>query len=103
MAGSLSTALLTGTTAGVVALLTLGLARAARRCGLPRPLAPAAAAGMILWLGAAAILARSGVLSVGTAFPPRWPLLPLTALGTLALLGRNPASRRLLAEIPRSH
>ena len=41
MAGSLSTALLTGTTAGVVALLTLGLARAARRCGLPRPLAPA--------------------------------------------------------------
>ena len=94
MAGSLSTALLTGTTAGVVALLTLGLARAARRrCGLPRPLA----------LGAAAILARSGVLSVGTAFPPRWPLLPLIALGTLALLGRNPASRRLLAEIPRSH
>jgi hypothetical protein len=32
MAGSLSTALLTGTTAGAVALLTLGLARAARRC-----------------------------------------------------------------------
>ena len=40
MAGSLSTALLTGTTAGVVALLTLGLARAARRCGLPRPSRP---------------------------------------------------------------
>jgi hypothetical protein len=36
MAGSLSTASLTGTAAGVVALLTLGLARAARRCGLPR-------------------------------------------------------------------
>ena len=104
MAGSLSTALLTGTMAGAVTLLTLGLARAARRrCGLPRSLAPAAAAGMILWLGATAILARSGVLSVGTTFPPRWPLLPLTAPGTLALLGRNPASRRLLAEIPRSH
>jgi hypothetical protein len=44
MAGSLSTALLTGTAAGVVALLTLGLARAARRCGLPRLLAPAAVA-----------------------------------------------------------
>jgi hypothetical protein len=36
----LSTLLLTGTTAGVVALITLGLARAGRRAGLPDPLAP---------------------------------------------------------------
>ena len=46
--------------------------------------------------GAAAILARSGVLSAGTASPPRWPLLPLTALATLSLLGLNPAFRRLV-------
>ena len=48
MTGSLSTAaLLTGTTAGVVALVTLGLAQAARRAGLPRTLAASVAAGMI--------------------------------------------------------
>ena len=100
MASSSSTFLLTGTTADVVALLTLGVTRAARKSGLPHSLAPAIAAGMLLWLGAAAILARSGVLSAGTASPPRWPLLPLTALATLSLLGLNPAFRRLLPEIP---
>ena len=96
MASSSSTFLLTGTTADVVALLTLGVTRAARKSGLPHSLAPAIAAGMLLWLGAAAILARSGVLSAGTASPPRWPLLPLTALATLSLLGLNPAFRRRL-------
>jgi hypothetical protein len=100
MASSSSTFLLIGTTAGVVALLTLGLARAARESGLPSSLALAVAAGMLLWLGAVAILARSGALSAGATSPPRWPLLPLTALGTLALLGLHPASRRLLAAIP---
>jgi hypothetical protein len=43
MIGSLSTvAVLTGTTAVVVALVTLGLARAARAAGLPKSLAPSA-------------------------------------------------------------
>jgi hypothetical protein len=100
MTGSTSTLLLTGTTAGVVALVTIGLARAARGAGLPRSLAPSVAAGMIVWLGAAAALALSGALAVWTAFPPRWPLLPTTALGTLVLLGLTPTFRRLLAEIP---
>jgi len=50
MAGSSSTFLLTGTAAGVLALLTLGLARAARRCGPPRTLAAFVAAGIILWI-----------------------------------------------------
>ncbi len=100
MAGSLSTAFLTGTTAGVVILVTLGLARAARKSGLPRSLAPSAAAGMVLWLGAAAAPARGGALSARTASPPRWPLLPLIALGTLAVLGLTPTFRRLIAEVP---
>jgi hypothetical protein len=100
MAGSSSTFLLTGTAAGVLALLTLGLARAARRCGLPRTLAAFVAAGIILWLGAASLLTRNGVLSAWTAFPPRWPLPPLTALSTLTVLSLNLAFRRLLAEIP---
>jgi hypothetical protein len=100
MTGSLSTLLLTGTTAGVVILVTIGIARAARRAELPRSLAPSVAAGMIVWLGAAAILAQSGGLAVWTAFPPRWPLLPITALATLVLLSLTPASRRLMAEIP---
>ena len=95
-----STILLTGTTAGMVALLTFVLARAVRRCRLPGSVAPSVAVGMIVWLGAAAILARSGILSAWTASPPRWTLLPLTALGALTLFGRSSAFRRLLAEIP---
>jgi hypothetical protein len=103
MIGSLSTAaLLTGTTAGVVALVTFGLAQAARRAGLahPQTLAACVAVGLIAWLGATAALAQTGFLSDWTALPPRWPLLPLTALGTFVLLGRTRTFRRLLAEIP---
>jgi hypothetical protein len=87
MTGSLSTLLLTGTTAGVVALITLGLAQAARRAGLPRSLATA-------------VLAERGVLAEWTALPPRWPLLPLTALVTSVLLGLTRTFRRLLAQLP---
>ncbi len=100
MTGPLSTSLLTGTTAGLVALLTIGIGRAARRAGLPRSLAPSTAGGMIVWLGVAAALAQSGVLAIWSAFPPRWPLLPLTALGTLLLLSLTPGFRRVLAELP---
>ncbi|WP_422923529.1 hypothetical protein [Singulisphaera sp. PoT] len=100
MTGSLSTLLLTGTTAGLVALVALWLGRAARLGGLPRTIAPSVALGLLLWLGLAALLARSGLLAVWTAFPPRWPLLPLTALTTLIALSVTPTSRRLLAEIP---
>ena len=101
MTGSISTAaLLTGTTAVVVALVTVGLARATRTAGLPGTLAATVAAGMIGWLGLTAALAESGVLAERTALPPRWPLLPLTALGTFVLLGLTPTFRRLLAEIP---
>lgn len=95
-----STFLLIATTAGVLALLALGLARAARESGLSRGLAPAVIAGVLLWLGVTAILARGGVLSAGTSSPPRWPLLPLIALATLSLLGQTPAFRRLLSEVP---
>lgn len=95
-----STVLLTGTTACVVALFALGLARAARKGGLPDHVATFAAIGMLAWLGVTAMLAQSGVLSAWTAFPPRWPLLPLTALTTLLLLSLTPTFRRLLAEIP---
>jgi hypothetical protein len=101
MIGSLSTvALLTGTTAVVVALVALGLAHAAQRAGLPKILAASVAAGFCLWLAAAAALAESGVLADWTALPPRWPLLPLTALGTSVLLGLTPTYRRLLAGLP---
>jgi hypothetical protein len=103
MTGSLSTVtLLTGTTAGVVALVTLGVARAARRAGLthPKTLAAAVAAGLIVWLGVTAALAESGVLSNWAARPPRWPLLPFAALGTFILLGQTRTFRRLLADIP---
>jgi hypothetical protein len=103
MTGSHSTdVLLTGTTAGLVALVALGLAGAARRAGLahPRALAASVAVGLIAWLGATAALAQSGVLSDWTARPPRWPLLPLTALGTFLLLSRTFTFQRLLAELP---
>lgn len=100
MTGLPSTWLLTGTTAGVVALIALNLARAARGASLPRSLAPSVAVGMVAWLGITAVLAWSGIIGVWTAFPPRWPLLPLTALVTSILLGLTPTAGRLLAEIP---
>ncbi|HEV3259826.1 MAG TPA: hypothetical protein VG013_23360, partial [Gemmataceae bacterium] len=103
MAGSASaTALLTGTAAVLVVLLTLGLARAGRRAWLAHPwaLAASVAAGLIVWLGATAALAQSGVLSDWSARPPRWPFLPLTALVTFVLLSRTPIFRRLLMEVP---
>jgi hypothetical protein len=103
MTGSLSTAtLLTGTTAGVVALVALGVAMAARRVGMARPktLAASVASGLIVWLGVTAALAQSGVLGDWTAFPPRWPLLPLTALGTFFILGQTRTFKRLLAKVP---
>ena len=101
MTGSLSTAtLLTGITAGVISLVTLGLAGAARRAGLSRTIAASVAAGMIVWLGVTAALAQSGVLADWSARPPRWTLLPLTALGTSVLLGLTRTFRRLLAEAP---
>ncbi len=100
MTGSLSPWLLIGTTAVVITLITLGIARAARGAGLPNSLAPSVAGGMIVWLGVATVLAQSGVLAVWSAFPPRWPLLPLTALGTLVLLSLTGWFRRLLAEVP---
>jgi len=68
MAGSLSAAaLLSGAAAVLVALLALGLARAARRAGLAHPwaLAASVAAGQIVWLGATAALAGSGLSLTG--------------------------------------
>src|SRR5262249_58571242 len=56
--------------------------------------------GHIVWLGATAALAGSGALADWSALPPRWPLLPLTALVTVALLTRTRTFRRLLAEVP---
>jgi hypothetical protein len=100
--GSLSTAeLLTGTTAGVVAVVTLGLAQVARRAGMkhPRTFAAFVAAALVVWLSATAALAESGFLADWRAQPPRWPLLPLTALGTFLLLGQTLIFRRLLAEV----
>jgi hypothetical protein len=95
-------ALLTGTVAVVVALVTLGLSRAARRSGLaqPRTLAASVAVGLVVWLGATAALAGSGVLADWSAFPPRWPLLPLAAVVTFFLLGGTRIFRRLLVEVP---
>ncbi|MDB5307925.1 MAG: hypothetical protein JWO38_2127 [Gemmataceae bacterium] len=103
MTGSLAAAaLLIGAAAVLVALLALGLGRAARRAGLahPRAYTISVAAGLIVWLGATAALAESGVLADWSARPPRWPLLPLTALVTFALLARTRTFRRLLAEVP---
>ena len=66
----------------------------------PRTFAAFVAAALVVWLGATAALAESGFLADWTAQPPRWPLLPLTALGTFLLLGQTLIFRRLLAEVP---
>jgi hypothetical protein len=103
MVGSASAAaLLTGTAVVLVAFLALGLGRAGRRAGLARPgtLAVSVAVALVVWLGATATLAGSGVLADWSSFPPRWPLLALAALVTFALLTRTQTFRRLLVEIP---
>jgi len=103
MAGSLYVAaLLTGAATSVVVFISIGLALAGRRAGLARPrtLAVLVAAGLVAWLGASMALAESGLLEVWSAVPPRWPLLPLTALATFALLSRTQTFRRLLRAVP---
>ena len=103
MSGLLSAAgLLTGTVVALVVFLALGLGRAARQAGLahPRALAVSVAAALVVWLGATASLAQSGLLADWSALPPRWPLLALTALAALLLLSRTQTFRRLLVEVP---
>jgi hypothetical protein len=103
MPGSLSsTLLLSATAAGVMALLAVGIAGAARRVGMthPRRLAAVLAIALLAWLGATAALAASGALSDWTDRPPRWQLLPPTALGTLVIFSRTRLFRRLLAGVP---
>ena len=73
MASSSSTFSLTGTTAGVVALLTLGLPHSSH---LPLR------RGYSCWLGAAAILARSGVLSRRDGLPAAMAAAPRPAAPT---------------------
>lgn len=103
MTQSLSaTALLSGTAAVLVTLLALVVTRAGRRAEFahPQALALSLAAGLMAWLGATAALAENGVLADWSAFPPRWPLLPLTTLVTFALFARTRTFRRLRTEIP---
>jgi hypothetical protein len=93
-------ALLTGTTAGVIALIAIGLAQAARPAGLPRTLVASVTAVMILWLVAAAGLAQIGALSDWAARPPRWPFLPMTAVVSSVVLGLTRTFRRIMAAVP---
>lgn len=97
---SLVAALLTGAAASLVVFLPAGIYRAAQRSASshPRLLAAALAAGLVAWLGVTAAIAESGRLDVWSAVPPRWPLLPLTALVTFALFGWK--YRGLLSAIP---
>jgi hypothetical protein len=103
MVGSLSAAaLLTGTAVVLIALLALGLAQAGRRAKLAHPetLSLSIVGAIVVWLGATAALAVNGVLTDWSAFPPRWPLLAVTALVAFALLARTRTFRRLLSEVP---
>lgn len=101
MAGSFTVAaLLAGAAAALVVVLPLGFAAAARRTGLSRSgtLAASLAVVLVAWLGVTAVVAESGLLDVWSAVPPRWPLLPLTALAGFALFGRT--FRQVLVEVP---
>jgi hypothetical protein len=97
--GSLSTAeLLTGTTAGVVAVVTLGLAQVARRAGmnLVGLTAPVVAAGIAFgWFGPRITIAWNlfglamlvnAIGTVATSTPGKlhlnWPGEPFTAIAT---------------------
>lgn len=89
----------------MVAVVGLGVAGSAHRAGYAaaaaRGLAARVVAALAGWLTLSGALAALGVLSVWTAIPPRWPLLPLTALLTLIVLVTRPATRRLIAHTPR--
>ncbi len=90
---------------GVLAAgLVRGLTVVGRRAGLGlasrRRLSVGVAAALALWLGGVAALARSGVLEVWTARPPRLFLVPLTAFAVLLVLTRTATFRALLAATP---
>ncbi|WP_158620439.1 MULTISPECIES: hypothetical protein [Corallococcus] len=98
-------AAMVGLNLGMVALMGVGVARSARRSGREAPSATRLGLAVVsvfaLWLGATALLASSGVLSVQSARPSPWPLLPLSAITVLLVLGRTPLAKTLLANTPR--
>lgn len=67
---------------------------AARRLGL------GVAGALALWLAVAGGLAAVGWLSQWASLPPRFPLLPLSTLVAMLLLGRTPTARELIARVP---
>ncbi len=98
----ISTAIIVPLAAGLVVLLSYGVARAARRAGLARSgvLGMEVITGLSLWLTATAALALGGVLEVSEGRMPREPLLPPMALATCILLSLTGSFRRLLAALP---
>ncbi|MCY1039997.1 hypothetical protein OV208_01600 [Corallococcus sp. bb12-1] len=98
-------AAMVGLTLGMVTLMGVGVARGARRSGREASsamrLGLAVISGLMLWLGATALLASTGVLSDWSALPPRWPLLPPSAILALLVLGQTPFAKTLLANTPR--
>lgn len=98
----LSTFILASLTAGLVGLIFVVVAGAARQASLTRPqtIAASVAAGLGLWLAFVTELAEGGMLAVWTALPPRIPLLPTTLVVTFALLSRTETCRLLVAALP---
>ncbi|WP_147451413.1 hypothetical protein [Corallococcus llansteffanensis] len=98
-------AALVGLTLGMVALVGVGVALSARRSGREASSATrlglAVVSVLALWLGATALLASTDVLSFRSARPSPWPLLPLSGIAALLLLGRAPLAKTLLANTPR--
>jgi hypothetical protein len=88
----------------MVGLLVVGVMQSARRAGRDavgaRRLGLAVAGGLALWLAVTAGLAATGVLSQWGALPPRWPLLPLSTLVAMLLLGRTSTAKELTASAP---
>jgi hypothetical protein len=91
---------------GMALLVGFGVARSARRAGRDtsgsRRLGITVVFGLAVWLLATALLASSGVLAVWTSRPPRWPLLPLTALVATLALTRTTLAKTLAASTPRA-
>jgi hypothetical protein len=91
---------------GMVLLLGVGAARSARLGGRDatssKRLGVTVVLALCLWLLVTGLLASSGVLAVWTSRPPRWPLLPLTALVATVAYNRTALAKALVASTPRA-
>ena len=90
-------------TAVMVMLLAFGAFAGATRAGqglaAARGVGAAVFLAIVVWLTITAGLSVAGLLDT-SAWPPRWPLLPLAAFAAIAWVTRSVSAKRIFSHLP---